>query len=74
MEQCSVSLLTSLQMSRIYDEINLISYELKVSCMIAIICFINKNQVFNRNCEKNYAMPKVKKINLSWNRHEVIFC
>ena len=52
-------------MSRIYDEINLISYELKVSCMIAIICFINKNQVFNRNCEKNYAMPKVKKINLS---------
>ena len=30
LEQCSVSLLTSLQMSRIYNKINLISYELKV--------------------------------------------
>ena len=29
--------------------------------MIAIIFFINKNQVFNRNCEKNDSKPKVRK-------------
>ena len=45
-------------MSRIYTKINLISYELNAFIMIAIVFFINKNQVFNRNCEKKLCNAK----------------